>query len=95
LHAAVRHAAAGAGGLAFVLGEAGIGKSRLVAEAERVAAEAGLRLLRGRAVENQAFVVGVGQVGLTPPPARVLAITSRRTARTASPRRTRSAGPPR
>lgn len=52
LLAAVRHAAAGTGGVAFVLGEAGLGKSRLVAEAARVAADAGMRVLRGRAVEG-------------------------------------------
>ncbi|WP_203843384.1 BTAD domain-containing putative transcriptional regulator [Winogradskya humida] len=39
----------GAGGVAFVVGEAGLGKSRLALEAGRLAGAAGLRVLRGRA----------------------------------------------
>ena len=41
---------AGAGGVLVVLGEAGVGKSRLLAEAARLAEEAGLVVLTGRAV---------------------------------------------
>lgn len=46
--------AAGAGGVLVVLGEAGVGKSRLLAEAARLAAEDGLVVLAGRAVEGGA-----------------------------------------
>ena len=56
----VRDAAAGAARLAFVEGPAGIGKTRLVAEARRDAAEAGLRVLwaRGGELERE-FPFGV------------------------------------
>lgn len=46
---AVAATARGAGGVLFLVGEAGIGKSRLAAEAMRLAADAGQRVLRGRA----------------------------------------------
>ncbi len=47
---AVLHAAVvDAGPPVFIVGEAGIGKSRLAAEAARIAAEAGMTVLRGRA----------------------------------------------
>ncbi|WP_044473701.1 ATP-binding protein, partial [Streptomyces turgidiscabies] len=49
LTAAVRSAGEGRGTSVFVLGEPGIGKSRLVEEAADAAARAGLRVLRGRA----------------------------------------------
>ena len=49
LSAEVHAAVGGRGGAMFLLGEAGIGKSRLAAEAARVAEAAGLRVLRGRA----------------------------------------------
>jgi DNA-binding CsgD family transcriptional regulator/transcriptional regulator with XRE-family HTH domain len=49
LHAAVKAAVAGSGGAVFLCGEAGIGKTRLVTEATRLAADAGLQALRGRA----------------------------------------------
>lgn len=49
LRAAVKAAAAGSGGVIFLCGEAGIGKTRLATEATRMAADAGLRVLRGRA----------------------------------------------
>lgn len=49
LRAAVAAAAHGRGGVVFLAGEAGIGKTRLAGEAARFAAEAGLRVLRGRA----------------------------------------------
>ena len=49
LQAAVKAASTGSGGVMFLCGEAGIGKSRLAEEAARLADEAGLRVLRGRA----------------------------------------------
>ncbi|WP_236067706.1 helix-turn-helix transcriptional regulator [Streptomyces brasiliscabiei] len=49
LAAAVRAARDGRGSSVFVLGEPGIGKSRLVEEAASAAAHAGARVLRGRA----------------------------------------------
>ncbi|WP_226966690.1 helix-turn-helix transcriptional regulator [Streptomyces phaeolivaceus] len=49
LAAAVRAAREGRGSSVFVLGEPGIGKSRLVEEATSTAAHAGARVLRGRA----------------------------------------------
>lgn len=49
LAAAVRAAREGRGSSVFVLGEPGIGKSRLVEEAASAAAHAGARVLRGRA----------------------------------------------
>ncbi|MEU6804131.1 helix-turn-helix transcriptional regulator [Streptomyces neyagawaensis] len=49
LTAAVRAAREGRGASVFVLGEPGIGKSRLVEEAASAAARAGARVLRGRA----------------------------------------------
>lgn len=49
LAAAVRAARDGRGSSVFVLGEPGIGKSRLVEEAASVAADTGSRVLRGRA----------------------------------------------
>ena len=45
----VRGVPLGAGGAVFLLGEAGIGKTRLAAEVSRAAAGAGLLVLRGRA----------------------------------------------
>lgn len=45
----VRGVPLGAGGAVFLLGEAGIGKTRLAAEVSRAAADAGLLVLRGRA----------------------------------------------
>jgi predicted ATPase len=44
------------GGAVFVLGEAGIGKSRLVRETTQKARQAGLRVLAGRAVPGQSPV---------------------------------------
>lgn len=44
----LRAAQAGRGGSAFIVGEAGIGKSRLAAEATDLGLTAGMRLLRGR-----------------------------------------------
>ncbi|WP_436533321.1 AAA family ATPase [Actinoplanes sp. HUAS TT8] len=47
---AIGAAARGSGGALFLIGDAGMGKTRLAAEAARVAAGSGLRVLRGRAV---------------------------------------------
>jgi DNA-binding CsgD family transcriptional regulator/tetratricopeptide (TPR) repeat protein len=49
---AVTAARAGAGRLLLVAGEAGIGKSRLIAEAARLAADLGMPVLTGHAVED-------------------------------------------
>ncbi|MFI6072095.1 BREX system ATP-binding domain-containing protein [Actinoplanes sp. NPDC051343] len=49
----VDSAAKETGGAAFVVGEAGIGKTRLVSEVARYAEERGLRVLRGRAALPQ------------------------------------------
>ncbi len=51
LRRAVDEALAGRGGLAFVAGEAGVGKSRLVAEIGGEAEARGMRLLTGHCVE--------------------------------------------
>ncbi|MDI6100335.1 ATP-binding protein [Actinoplanes sp. NEAU-A12] len=51
---AVDDAADGAGGVLFLVGEAGIGKTRLAAEAVRSAGAAGHRVLRGRAASSTA-----------------------------------------
>src|SRR5664279_1984576 len=50
---ALDRAAAGHGGAVFVVGEAGLGKSRLVGEAEAVARAMGLTVLDGRAVAGE------------------------------------------
>lgn len=50
--AAVARAAAGDCGVMLVGGEAGVGKSRLVAEAARQAAESGVRVVTGACVEG-------------------------------------------
>jgi hypothetical protein len=52
LRGVVERAAAGLGGVAFVVGEAGIGKSRLLDEVAAMAAGLGLAVLRGHAVEG-------------------------------------------
>src|SRR5437764_11118095 len=58
LGAALEAARDGHGGTLFLLGEAGVGKSRLTREAERIAQARGLRALRGRSVEAGAAVSG-------------------------------------
>jgi DNA-binding CsgD family transcriptional regulator/tetratricopeptide (TPR) repeat protein len=50
LSGALEAARTGRGGLVFIVGEAGIGKSRLTHEAMSFATDLGLRVLRGRAV---------------------------------------------
>ena len=54
LTALVASAAAGTGGTAFVQGEAGIGKSRLLAEVADAARSRGMTVLRGRAAASSA-----------------------------------------
>ena len=54
LAAALGDAVAGHGSAVFVLGEAGIGKSRLVQEVWTIAATRGVPVLRGRAVPGSA-----------------------------------------
>ncbi len=54
--AALEAGRAGRGGSIFLLGEAGVGKSRLAREAERLAVAHGLRVLWGRSVEGGAAV---------------------------------------
>ncbi|MDG4825879.1 AAA family ATPase [Asanoa sp. WMMD1127] len=50
LHAGLRAAADGHGGAFFVMGEPGVGKSRLAREAARLARSSGLTVLSGRSV---------------------------------------------
>jgi class 3 adenylate cyclase/tetratricopeptide (TPR) repeat protein len=54
LRRTVDEALAGRGGLVLVAGEAGVGKSRLVAEVAREAEARGMRLLTGHCVESEA-----------------------------------------
>lgn len=54
LREALARAREGSGGVVFLLGEAGLGKSRLVGELCRLAAEWGVPVLAGRAVERSA-----------------------------------------
>ena len=61
LQAALADAAAGQPALAFVVGESGVGKSRLVAELERHAAADGTRVLSGDCVE-----LGEGELAYAP-----------------------------
>lgn len=56
LTAAVRRAVEGDGGLVFVVGEAGVGKSRLAAVAAAEARAKGMAVLRGRAAPSPAPV---------------------------------------
>src|SRR3954451_14506231 len=60
--AALEAARDGHGGTLFLLGEAGVGKSRLAREAERVARGRGLLAVGGRGVESGA----VGSVSFRP-----------------------------
>lgn len=52
LAAALDAACGGRGAVVFLVGEAGIGKSRLVQEISSIAGERGVRILRGRAVPD-------------------------------------------
>src|SRR5215218_1386079 len=61
LQAALAEAAEGQPSLAFVVGESGVGKSRLVAELAARAAEDGTRVLRGDCVE-----LGEGELAYAP-----------------------------
>ena len=61
LQAALADAAAGQPSLAFVVGESGVGKSRLVAELEARAAADGTRVLSGECVE-----LGEGELAYAP-----------------------------
>jgi ATP/maltotriose-dependent transcriptional regulator MalT len=61
LEAALADAAAGQPSLAFVVGESGVGKSRLVAELEARAAAGGTRVLSGDCVE-----LGEGELAYAP-----------------------------
>lgn len=54
--AALWRAAAGGGGVLVVLGEAGVGKSRFVREAEALARGRGMRVLRGRAIDGDSRI---------------------------------------
>ena len=56
IQAAIEAARAARGSGLFVLGEAGVGKSRLAREAERLAQGAGLRTLWGRSIEGGAAI---------------------------------------
>lgn len=75
LSSLVTAAGAGDGGAAFVVGEPGIGKSRLVAEAAVLAAGLGVRVLRGRATRAGVAplrpfaeaLLGLARAGWTPP----------------------------
>lgn len=60
LHAYVESAASGAGRLIAIEGRAGIGKTRLLAEARAIAAQAGVAVLHARAGElEQDFAYGI------------------------------------
>ena len=61
LEAALADAAAGRPSLAFVVGESGVGKSRLVAELQERAAAGGTRVLSGECVE-----LGEGELAYAP-----------------------------
>ena len=61
LQAALEDAAGGQPSLAFVVGESGVGKSRLVAELQARSGEAGTRVLRGDCVE-----LGEGELAYAP-----------------------------
>ena len=56
LHGAVARGGAGDGAVVFVLGEAGVGKTRLASAAAAAAHEVGMTVLRGRAARSPAPV---------------------------------------
>src|SRR5215472_14859231 len=75
LSGALVAATEGRGGMVFVTGDAGVGKSRLVREAVSLAAERGMRVLGGRATESAAPVpyrpviealMGAARAGIVP-----------------------------
>lgn len=67
LHGLLRSAAAGAGGLAVITGEPGVGKTRLVEAAATAAAAAGMQVRIGRGVDREverALGVALDALGL-------------------------------
>ncbi|MDQ1652143.1 MAG: hypothetical protein QOI35_1343, partial [Cryptosporangiaceae bacterium] len=76
LRSAVDAATRGSGGAVFLVGDAGIGKSRLAAETATVAAAAGMHVMRGRAVSaetqfralSEALLSGLRRSGLPDDP---------------------------
>ncbi len=97
----VRHLGAGAGGLWLVLGEAGVGKSRLVAEVGLDAGTAGLTVLAGRAVEGSQLpyraitevLLAAQRAGARPAAPERAAFRSARNVLVSGPERAAGSGP--